>query len=74
MDSEQSALLAAQHRHHRYMIFGKKQRYIEVFQCSVEDMNLTSGFNLQRPLLSSGLIDKIYNMMIVLNEINFGIF
>lgn len=57
MDSEQSALLAAQNRHHRYMIFGKKQRYIEVFQCSVEDMNLTSGgFNLQRQsLLSSGL-------------------
>jgi len=40
MDSEQSAFLSAQQKHHRYMIFGKKQRYIEVFQCSGEDMNL----------------------------------
>jgi len=56
MDSEQSALLAAQQRHHRYMIFGKKQRYIEVFQCSVDDMNLvlTGGIPVQRPLLSPG--------------------
>lgn len=54
MDTEQSALLAAQQRHHRYMNFGKKQRYIEVFQCSVEDMNLTGGIQLQRPLLPSG--------------------
>ncbi|KAI5727194.1 hypothetical protein M8J76_015896 [Diaphorina citri] len=40
MDSEHSAYLAAQLRHNRNMIFGKKQRYIEVFQCSGEDMNL----------------------------------
>lgn len=40
MDSEGSAFLAAQRKHHRCMIFGKKQRYIEVFQCSGEDMNL----------------------------------
>ncbi|PSN35277.1 RNA-binding protein fusilli [Blattella germanica] len=40
MDSEQSAYHSAQQKHHRYMIFGKKQRYIEVFQCSGEDMNL----------------------------------
>ncbi|CAH1180738.1 unnamed protein product [Phyllotreta striolata] len=39
MDSEQSAFMTAQQKHHRYMIFGKKQRYIEVFQCSGEDMN-----------------------------------
>lgn len=55
MDSEQSAALASQQRHHRYMIFGKKQRYIEVFQCSVDDMNLTGGIQSQRPLLSSGM-------------------
>ncbi|XP_073987384.1 RNA-binding protein fusilli-like isoform X2 [Rhodnius prolixus] len=40
LDSEASAFSAAQLRHHRYMSFGKKQRYIEVFQCSGEDMNL----------------------------------
>ncbi|KAF4525519.1 hypothetical protein B566_EDAN014905, partial [Ephemera danica] len=50
MDSEQSAFLAAQQKHHRYMIFGKKQRYIEVFQCSGEDMNLvlTGGIPSQK--------------------------
>ncbi|XP_069184957.1 RNA-binding protein fusilli isoform X9 [Procambarus clarkii] len=56
MDSEHSAFLAAQQRHHRYMVFGKKQRYIEVFQCSGEDMNmvLTGGLPAQRPVVSPG--------------------
>ncbi|XP_043581341.1 RNA-binding protein fusilli isoform X2 [Bombus pyrosoma] len=40
MDSESSAYACASQRHHRYMIYGKKQRYIEVFQCSGDDMNL----------------------------------
>ena len=40
MSSEQAAFQASQNRHNRYMGFGKKQRYIEVFQCSGEDMNL----------------------------------
>merc|ERR1719334_2703730 len=40
MDSEPSSFAAANNRHHRYMVFGKKQRYIEVFQCSGEDMSL----------------------------------
>lgn len=39
MDSEASASQAANHCHHRYMNFGKKQRYVEVFQCSGDDMN-----------------------------------
>ncbi|KAH9362419.1 hypothetical protein HPB48_020171 [Haemaphysalis longicornis] len=53
MDSEDSAFLAALQRHHRY-IMGKKPRYIEVFQCSIDDMNLvlTGGIPVQRPLLS----------------------
>jgi RNA-binding protein fusilli len=56
MDSEQSAALAATQRHHKYMVFGKKQRYIEVFQCSIDDMNLvlTGGLPVQRPLQSPG--------------------
>ncbi|XP_042203655.1 RNA-binding protein fusilli-like isoform X6 [Homarus americanus] len=56
MDSEHSAFMAAQQRHHRYMVFGKKQRYIEVFQCSGEDMNmvLTGGLPAQRPVVSPG--------------------
>lgn len=40
MDSEASAYACASQRHHRYMNYGKKQRYIEVFQCSGDDMNL----------------------------------
>ncbi len=39
MSSEGAAFQAANQRHNRYMMFGKKQRYIEVFQCSGEDMN-----------------------------------
>ena len=39
MSSEAAAYQAAQQRHHQNMTFGKKQRYIEVFQCSGEDMN-----------------------------------
>ncbi|XP_066954817.1 epithelial splicing regulatory protein 1 isoform X5 [Macrobrachium rosenbergii] len=56
MDGEHSAFMASQQRHHRYMIFGKKQRYIEVFQCSGEDMNmvLTGGLPAQRPIVSPG--------------------
>ena len=39
MKNEQAAYQAAQQRHYRNMTFGKKQRYIEVFQCSAGDMN-----------------------------------
>lgn len=68
MDSEQSAYVTAQQKHHRYMIFGKKQRYIEVFQCSGEDMNLvlTGGIPAPVPsakpapaLLSPGMLSTI---------------
>merc|ERR1711936_33775 len=61
MDGENSAFGAANHRHHRYMVFGKKQRYIEVFQCSGEDMSLVltggataGGQQTKPPLLSPG--------------------
>jgi len=64
MDSEASSFSAANNRHHRYMVFGKKQRYIEVFQCSGEDMSmvLTGGVaglghpqpQAKAPLLSPG--------------------
>lgn len=40
MNNESSAAQAAMAKHHNYMSFGKKQRYIEVFQCSGEDMHL----------------------------------
>ena len=45
MSSEGAAYQSSQQRHHHNMAFGKKQRYIEVFQCSGEDMNhvLTGG-------------------------------
>ncbi|KAI1706208.1 RNA-binding protein sym-2 [Ditylenchus destructor] len=50
MDSESSAASAAQSMHNKYMEVGKKKRYIEVFQCSAEDMNLL----LSTPLLAQG--------------------
>ncbi|XP_060536647.1 RNA-binding protein fusilli [Cylas formicarius] len=50
MDSEQSAFITAQQKHHRYMTYGKKQRYIEVFQCSGEDMNLVLTGGLPAPV------------------------
>lgn len=68
MDSEQSAFMTAQQKHHRYMIFGKKQRYIEVFQCSGEDMNLVLTGGIPAPvspakaapaLLSPGMLPPI---------------
>lgn len=68
MDSEQSAFTTAQQKHHRYMIFGKKQRYIEVFQCSGEDMNLVLTGGIPAPvspakanpaLLSPGMLSTI---------------
>ncbi|KHJ44908.1 hypothetical protein D918_04719 [Trichuris suis] len=40
LDSEASAAAAAADRHNKYLQIGKKQRYIEVFQCSADDMNL----------------------------------
>lgn len=40
MDSDSAAQASAQQKHHKHMLFGKKQRYIEVFQCSGDDMNL----------------------------------
>ena len=45
MNSEGAAYQASQQRHHHNMAFGKKQRCIEVFQCSGKDMNniLTGG-------------------------------
>ncbi|XP_065570104.1 RNA-binding protein fusilli-like isoform X2 [Artemia franciscana] len=49
MDGEQSAFAAAQQRHHRYIVFGKKQRYVEVFQCSGDDMHLVLTGGLALP-------------------------
>ena len=39
MNSEGAAYQASQQRHHHNMAFGKKQRCIEVFQISGEDIN-----------------------------------
>lgn len=40
MDSDAAAIACSSDRHNKYMHIGKKQRYIEVFQCSADDMNL----------------------------------
>ena len=49
MDSENSANKASVNRHNRYMVIGKKQRYIEVLQCSGEDMSLVLTGGLASP-------------------------
>lgn len=66
MDSESAAHASAQQKHHKHMMFGKKQRYIEVFQCSGEDMNMVlNGGGYQypsppaipsKPIASSGML------------------
>lgn len=67
MDSESAAQASAQQKHHKHMMFGKKQRYIEVFQCSGEDMNLVLNGGYQyhhqsppalsaKPLNASGML------------------
>lgn len=66
MDSETAAQASAQQKHHKHMMFGKKQRYIEVFQCSGEDMNMVlNGGGYQypsppaitaKPIASSGML------------------
>jgi hypothetical protein len=39
MDSEGASFNAATHKNNKYMFFNGKKRYIEVLQCSGEDMN-----------------------------------
>lgn len=67
MDSESAAQASAQQKHHKHMMFGKKQRYIEVFQCSGEDMNmvLNGGYHqyqsspaIAKPLASGMLSSR----------------
>ncbi|KAL5286450.1 ESRP2 family protein [Megaselia abdita] len=47
MNSEEAARLCAQRRHNHFMVYGKKYRYIEVFQCCGDDMNLVLNGGLQ---------------------------
>lgn len=64
MDSEEAAYASAKDKHNKYMVYGKKNRYIEVFQCSGDDMNLVlnggvhSPVNQRKssPLLSHGML------------------
>ena len=65
MDSEDAARASAQLKHNKYMVFGKKYRYIEVFQCSGDDMNLVLNGGLHSPanptkppLLSPGMLPQ----------------
>lgn len=67
MDSEEAARNSAQLKHNKYMVFGKKFRYIEVFQCSGDDMNLVLNGGLHSPanptkppLLSPGMLPQTH--------------
>ncbi|XP_017040585.1 RNA-binding protein fusilli isoform X2 [Drosophila ficusphila] len=50
MDLEESARLCAQRKHNQFMVFGKKFRYIEVFQCCGDDMNMVLNGGLASPV------------------------
>lgn len=54
MKSEQAAFQAAQKKHFHHMQVGKKQRYIEVIQCSGEDMNYQLTGNV--PSVTNGVL------------------
>lgn len=65
MDSEEAAHASALQKHNKYMMFGKKPRYIEVFQCSGDDMNLVLNGGIhspanptKSPLLSPGMLTQ----------------
>lgn len=47
MNSEEAARLCAQRKHNQFMVYGKKYRYIEVFQCCGDDMNMVLNGGLQ---------------------------
>lgn len=51
MDSEGASFNAATHKNNKYMFFNGKKRYLEVLQCSGEDMN-----NILLGLVPSNLI------------------
>ncbi|XP_032597050.1 RNA-binding protein fusilli isoform X1 [Drosophila grimshawi] len=53
MDLEESARLCAQRKHNQFMVFGKKFRYIEVFQCSGDDMNHVLNGGLASPVATA---------------------
>ena len=57
MDSEQSAEIAALSKHKKFMFIANKKRYIEVIQCSGDDMNLvlTQGTSGSQQLNLGGI-------------------
>ena len=55
MDSEQAAAASSADRHNKYMQIAKKQRYIEVFQCSADDMNLVLTGPASGPVLPGSM-------------------
>ncbi|XP_039297317.1 RNA-binding protein fusilli isoform X2 [Nilaparvata lugens] len=59
MDSESSAFMTAQQKHHRYMFYGKKQRYIEVFQCSGDDMSMVLTGNYPATSLPTSAVSPV---------------
>ncbi|RZF37025.1 hypothetical protein LSTR_LSTR004713 [Laodelphax striatellus] len=68
MDCQLSAFITAQLKHHRYMFLGKNLHYIEVLQCSGDDMSMLLTDNYPAPaavspvaktLLSPGRLTKM---------------
>ena len=55
MDSELAAETGALLKHKKFMFIGNKKRYIEVLQCSGEDMNLILTNGVTSPVVTNML-------------------
>ena len=53
MDSELAAETASLLKHKKFMFIGNKKRYIEVLQCSGEDMNLILTNGATAPVMTN---------------------
>lgn len=78
MDSESASFNAAAHKNNKYMFFNGKKRYIEVLQCSGEDMNqILLGLvpsnliptNLQRPTMYSSHRGTLKSTILFISEL-----
>ena len=67
MDNEPSSFNSANHKHNKYLFFAGKKYYIEVIQCSGEEMNLvlmgiipSNLLNIQRSPIPTRGIFKLF--------------
>ena len=59
MDSELAAETASLLKHKKFMFIGNKKRYIEVLQCSGEDMNLILTNGATAPIMTTNMLQQV---------------